>query len=184
MLRHLPNALTILRLLIAAVFPVIPAGAPRLLGVVVGALSDAIDGTIARRLHAQTWIGGILDGIADKAFALSILLTLTIEGALAWHEMALLLSRDIAVGVMALVVALERQWGAFRRMPARLGGKVATGMVFVVMISLLAFPRVAPIVIPPAIGASLLAALDYVILFAREHRVHRERESHERSGGE
>lgn len=173
MLRHLPNALTILRLAIAVAFPVIPSGTPRVLAVAVGALSDAIDGTIARRLHAQTWIGGILDGIADKVFALSILLTLTIEGALSWHELALLLSRDIAVGVIALVVALERQWGAFRRMPARLGGKVATAFVFIVMLVLLIRPSLAGYAIPPAILASMIAAGDYLIVFAPARRSHR-----------
>lgn len=80
MIRHLPNALTIARGLAG------PVGAYMLLSsysagdeagavgyglaafmiLVVAALTDAVDGWVARRLNAETPLGALLDPIADK----------------------------------------------------------------------------------------------------------------------
>lgn len=170
MLRHLPNALSISRLAIAVSFPLIPAGAPRLIAVAVGIFTDAVDGTIARRLHAQSWIGGVLDAIADKAFAVSILLTLTVEGDLRWLELGLLLSRDLAVGLLALIVAIQRQWHEFKRMPSRLSGKLATALVFVAMLVVLVRPEWKLWAVIPASAASVIAAIDYIVEFIPNQR--------------
>ena len=88
-----PNLLTGLRLALAATFPLL---APEYRGVVVLAagLSDGLDGWIARRFNAITPLGQLLDGIADKAFVLAAVLTLTFVGEIPWWEGLLVMLRD------------------------------------------------------------------------------------------
>ncbi len=78
---HAPNALTLLRLVLAAGFFVclalyrFPTSRPWLLVVAAGlfiaaALTDALDGYLARRWHAETAFGRIMDPFADKVLVL------------------------------------------------------------------------------------------------------------------
>jgi cardiolipin synthase len=67
--RLLPNAITILRLLLVPVFAwavldARPPVAAALLALI--AASDALDGYLARRWHAESRLGAALDPLADK----------------------------------------------------------------------------------------------------------------------
>jgi cardiolipin synthase len=69
----------------------------------VAALTDGLDGFLARRLNQCTAIGAALDTVTDKALALSVLVVLTsFELVPAWVAVAIIL-RDgvIVVGALA-----------------------------------------------------------------------------------
>ena len=71
---------------------------------VIAALSDAVDGFLAKRLGATSEFGAYLDPLADKAMLVSIYVTLGIAELLpAWVVIAVV-SRDIMI-VGAVVVA-------------------------------------------------------------------------------
>src|SRR5665213_1664353 len=78
----LPNALTILRILLVPVFVVafaIPGDASRLVafGVfVIAGVSDWLDGFAARKLKAGSHVGRMLDRIADKVLVTVALMML------------------------------------------------------------------------------------------------------------
>ena len=102
---NLPNGLTLLR--VAAV-PVI-AGfiaqeAWRLACwvFIAAAVTDALDGFLARRLNQTTAVGAALDTLADKALGVVTLVTLTQAGALPLWLTATILSRDTIIVVGAL----------------------------------------------------------------------------------
>src|ERR1700721_210061 len=82
----LPNALTVLRLLLGPVFLVafvIPGDAARIIAVLVFALagiSDWLDGFAARKLKAGSDFGRMLDPIADKVLVAVALMMLVAEG--------------------------------------------------------------------------------------------------------
>ncbi|HUE63297.1 MAG TPA: CDP-diacylglycerol--glycerol-3-phosphate 3-phosphatidyltransferase [Rhizomicrobium sp.] len=82
----LPNALTILRILLVPVFVVayvIPGEVARLVAFVVFALagiSDWLDGFAARKLKAGSEFGRMLDPIADKVLVGVALMMLVAEG--------------------------------------------------------------------------------------------------------
>ena len=109
-LRLTPNALSILRLGLAGIFPLLE---PRwwLAVVLLAGASDWLDGYLARRWRLTSWLGGILDGLADKLFVFSVLLTLANHGDLPAWWIPVLLARDISVaGGMAIgVVRGNRQ---------------------------------------------------------------------------
>lgn len=163
-----PNLLTALRLLLAVLFPFVPE---TWRGPVVAAagLSDLLDGWIARRFHAESHLGRLLDGIADKAFVFSAILTLAATGHMPWWEGVLVMTRDLVVAAIASWCLLQRAWAAFRHMEPRFLGKATTLVAFLWFLSLL-FPWASPArpwLLGLAGASSLLAAGDYVVQFVR-----------------
>ena len=74
---------------------------------VVAALTDFVDGWLARRLHAETLWGAILDPIADKVLVCGVILglmTLGSNGAVAIPA-ALILFREFTVSALREVAA-------------------------------------------------------------------------------
>jgi cardiolipin synthase (CMP-forming) len=105
-LRHLPNALTGLRMLLVAPLAwLILAGRYDIALVVaaVAGLTDAFDGFLAKRCGWQSWLGGILDPIADKLMLVGCFVSLGLVGAhpewLTW----LVVGRDVVIVVGAVV---------------------------------------------------------------------------------
>jgi phosphatidylglycerophosphate synthase len=166
MVAHLPNALTAARLAIALAFPLLGPGV-RLPALIFAALSDGLDGYIARRFGATSWTGALLDAAADKALAIMVLGTFAYEGTVALWQLPLLLARDIAVGVIYLWIVLLREWRAFRLVKARTLGKLTTVLVFTFVIAVLAWPAAAAVLFWPAAAVSVAAALDYLVVFWR-----------------
>ena len=159
-----PNLLTGLRLLLAAGLPFVPTGW-RLRGVVVAAASDGLDGWIARRFDAATSLGRLLDGVADKAVSLAVVVTLTLDGSMRVWQGLLVLSRDLVVAAITGLIALRGAWGHFRHVGVRWLGKVTTLLAFLWFASLLLAlpPPVAWTLFTLAALASLAAAVDYLL---------------------
>lgn len=125
----IPNLLTLLRLALTVLLPFVHGGQVAVVILLAG-LSDFADGAIARRFGMTSWIGGLLDGFADKAFMITALLTLAYREQLHWWWLPILVSRDLAVLVVVLYVSFTRDWKAFPRMQSRWFGKVATACAF------------------------------------------------------
>jgi phosphatidylglycerophosphate synthase len=177
-----PNALTIMRLGVAVAFPLLGPGV-RLPALIFAAISDALDGHIARKFAATSWTGALLDAVADKLLALIVLATFVVEGrVLLWH-LPLLLARDLSVAAIYALVALRREWWAFREIRARFAGKLTTTMLFALVIAILAWPAVARVLFWPAAAVSLWAAADYLAVFMRLHRQRRGSSSEPRPSG-
>ena len=169
-IRLVPNILSAMRLGLAIAFPFL-APMWRLPVVILAGLSDFIDGYIARRFHASSWQGGLLDAVADKSFVIIALLTAVGADLLEPWQAGLLLSRDIAVALIALYAVAIRQFQAFQRMAARWFGKGATLGLFALLVAVYAIgPRTQPwqhmtlwTLFILAAALSIAAAVDYVI---------------------
>ena len=167
--RSIPNVLSALRLALAAAFAwVAPPFRPY---AVAGAgVSDWLDGFIARRFHAASWIGGVLDAVADKALVVSVLATFVREGTLAPWQAGVLLLRDASVLAAASYFVLKREWSAFTNMPSRPLGRVTTAVLFLLFLAITALPDLRWLhatLLFLAIVASGLAAFDYGQAFLR-----------------
>ena len=64
---------------------------------VAAAISDAVDGFLAKRFGMQTELGAYLDPLADKVLIVSIYLTLGITGIIPRWIVILVVSRDIMI---------------------------------------------------------------------------------------
>lgn len=164
----IPNLLTSLRLALAAAFPFLPEDL-RGSAIGVAGASDFFDGWLARKFHATTHVGRLLDGIADKAFVLSAVATFAATAHMPWWEGVVVMARDIVVAAIALWCAAKGAWEAFRHMQPRLLGKATTLVAFLWFLTLVV-PALAPARAPAFVLAALasaLAAVDYAIAFAR-----------------
>ncbi|WP_304453987.1 CDP-diacylglycerol--glycerol-3-phosphate 3-phosphatidyltransferase [Nocardiopsis sp. YSL2] len=100
---------------------------------VLAAITDRIDGEIARRRNLVTDFGKIADPIADKALTGAALVVLSLQGDLWWWVTIAILAREW--GITALRFAVLR----YGVMPASKGGKLKT-VLQIVAISIYLFP--------------------------------------------
>ena len=120
---NLPTALTLSRIVIIPFFIFIMPGHPVLgaLIFVIAALTDFLDGYLAR-LHGQvTTFGTILDPIADKFLVISALILLVDIGTLSAFIAILIIVREFFVTALR-VVALAKNIV----IKAEMGGKIKT----------------------------------------------------------
>ena len=162
----IPNLLSSLRLALACYFPFAPEHT-WLLIILCGGASDFLDGWIARRWNLTSWQGGILDAVADKLFVLSVLLTFAVAGKFSGWLIFLIIARDLTVALIAGYAASCREWASFKKMDARMSGKIATTGQFVLMIAVCLVPQYTSQVLLVTILISLIAATDYAILFIK-----------------
>lgn len=109
---NLPNALTMVRILLVPVYAVLLAqdtvgsriGACVVF--VVAALTDRWDGHIARTRGLITKFGTMLDTLADKILVIAALVVLSILGEVPWWVTIVLIVREF--GIMALKSVLAR----------------------------------------------------------------------------
>lgn len=105
-MRIIPNAIAVVRgLAIVPVVVLIDQGDMALAAAVfvAAALTDAIDGPVARRYGAVSPAGALLDPLADKVLILGTFLALLGRGAVAEWVVAVLFSRELlAVGLRAV----------------------------------------------------------------------------------
>jgi cardiolipin synthase len=108
----LPNFISLARLVLVPVSVDMIATRrwPEALAVfVVAGLSDALDGSIARRFDLRSELGAYLDALADKALLICNYVTLAIVGALPMALALLVVTRDLMiVGAVILSWLLER----------------------------------------------------------------------------
>src|SRR5690349_6576877 len=103
-MRHLPNALCILRMLLA--FPVawlLAHGdyAMTLVLFSIAAVTDALDGFLAKRFHWESDLGRILDPLADKTLLVTSFITLAAIGRVPLWLTIVVVARDVIIGAGA-----------------------------------------------------------------------------------
>ena len=91
---------------------------------VAAALTDALDGTVARWFNARTEIGAFLDPFADKLMLVSAFVVLTVEQDLPGWLLGVVVIRDVVVVAGYLMIAFFTS----ERMPVRPSylGKLST----------------------------------------------------------
>lgn len=100
MLRHLPNALCIVRMLMVAplIWLLLKGSYPWVLVVFfVAGFTDGLDGFLAKRFRWRSWLGGILDPLADKLLLVSTFLTLTFIGLTPLWLLIAVIARDLII---------------------------------------------------------------------------------------
>ncbi len=175
---NLANSLTLLRLVLVPIFLLaLFAGdghqiAFRIVAFVIfafAAITDRLDGLLARNYGMATEFGAFVDPIADKTLIGSALIGLSMLGELPWWVTVLILVREVGVTLLRLAV--------IRRgvIPASFGGKLKT-VVQAIAIGLFILPLSGPfrvaasVVMAAAIVLTVVTGIDYVASTIREVR--------------
>ncbi len=142
---------------------------------VAAAVTDVLDGWLARRWGAATRLGAYLDPVADKVLLSATYLALGAAGALPWWLVGLVLGRDVLIlAGAAAAMLLQRR----REFPPSRWGKLST-VVQVITAAAVILARVwpgaglAPVVaglVWLAAAATLWSGLDYARRSARRGR--------------
>lgn len=173
--RHLPNAISVSRMLL--VVPVaffIEARSFRLalLLALIAGVSDGVDGWLARRFNWRSRLGGVLDPAADKLMLVTCFVILTIGGQIPLALTVLVLGRDIVIAVGAL--AWQHVIGHFRARPSWLSKACTVAQIGYVLLILVhesgwqAIPLVPWVWLVAAL--TLASGLDYVVHWGRMAR--------------
>ena len=178
---NVPNALTLFRILLVPVLVVaLLEAAPEtsiLAAVVfaVAAITDGLDGYIARRRRDITTFGKIMDPIADKLLIAAALITLvSLERVAAWIAMVII-AREFAVS--GLRVAAGQQGVVI---PASPLGKLKTFFQIAAILAVLATSAWwADGLLYVAALVTVVSGADYFLNFRRKIEEARRRHAHE-----
>jgi cardiolipin synthase (CMP-forming) len=113
----IPNLLSIARLVLAPViFWAITAGrfTPAFWCFAIAALTDGLDGMLARRFHQITPAGAYLDPIADKILLSGVYISLAVVRSVPWWLVAVIFGRDVFLLASSTVLLLFTDFRQFR----------------------------------------------------------------------
>jgi CDP-diacylglycerol---glycerol-3-phosphate 3-phosphatidyltransferase len=127
----------------------------------VAAMTDRLDGDIARRRGLVTDLGKIADPIADKALTGTALVGLSLLGELSWWATVIVLVREIGITLLRFVIIRHGV------LPAGRGGKVKTAVQgLAILLYLLPLSGsahvVAVVVMACAVLLTVVTGIDYV----------------------
>ena len=103
---NIPNILTLIRILLTPLFVISLLRGTygfALFLFAIAAVSDALDGLLARWLNQRTLLGAYLDPIADKLLIAVSYITLAMKGVVPEWLTVLVISRDVLILVGILV---------------------------------------------------------------------------------
>ncbi len=157
---NIPNTLTVIRIGLIPVFVIVfylPVKSANIATTVIfalGALTDWLDGYLARRLHQTSVLGEFLDPVADKLMVAIVLVLLLQQDPSVWLALpaAVIIGREITVSAL-------REWmaelGARAKVAVSSLGKFKTTAQMIALIMLLYRDPIGPV--PTyAVGFALL----------------------------
>jgi CDP-diacylglycerol---glycerol-3-phosphate 3-phosphatidyltransferase len=170
-----PNVLTVLRILMIPVIVVALLNETDEGDVIaaalfaIAALTDGLDGYIARRQRQETTFGKLMDPLADKLLVTAALISLvSLDRLAAWVAMVII-AREFAVTGLRSVAA-ER--GVV--ISASWLGKAKTGLQVAAIIGLIAFeptPLGVDILVYAAVAMTIISGADYFLGLKRHMEV-------------
>ena len=135
---NLPNSLTFLRIALIPVFLVFLADEDRLscfyaaMIYVVSAITDALDGWLARRQNLESLLGKFLDPLADKVLVMSALIFMVGQHQVASWIVIVMVSRELAITALRAIAMSEGV-----AISAGDGGKQKTALQMVALLMLI-----------------------------------------------
>jgi CDP-diacylglycerol--glycerol-3-phosphate 3-phosphatidyltransferase len=169
----LANGITLFRLLLLPpIFLLIrqddgAASALALLLVILGWLTDGLDGYAARHMGQISELGKILDPLIDKIFVSCLLLFMVLLRSLPGWVLAVIIPRDLLIMIGGYLLARRRR--TVER--SHIWGKLSTNMLTVTVIAyLLRLMNVAPYLLGLSLALLVISTWNYLGLFL--HMLH------------
>jgi len=173
-MRHLPNLICLLRVLL--VWPIasaLQAGEYRaaLALFAAAAVSDGLDGYLAKRFNWTSDLGKVLDPLADKLLLITVFVAGAWLGLAPWWLTAAVVARDVLIGLGALTYRLW--FGPLRGRPTLLSKiNTAAQLLYMLLLILNAALKVPPREILDAfalvtLATTVLSGAHYVLTFTR-----------------
>lgn len=167
------NLLTILRLILIPVFVTAiyyQEFAWALSIFLLAAITDGLDGLVARSFNQKTQLGAILDPMADKLLLVTAFVTLslprfTLTPPIPFWLTATAISRDVFIVLGALVINMTTGFSKFRpSLPGKLNTVVQLGMILLFLLTNAwgLFAQLLPGVYYLTLGVTIFSGLHYI----------------------
>jgi len=147
-LRTIPSVISLSRLALAAAFVVIHDTRIRVALVATAALTDFLDGFVARVADLRSSAGALIDPISDRIFVLAAVCAYLVDGWITTAQYFIFIARDLATAI-GFLVARVIPWLRPVRFRARLLGKGVTVLQLATLVAVL--------LRPPAVGGLIIA---------------------------
>lgn len=136
---NIPNILTLIRILLIPLFIIALLNGSRsyaLLVFAIAAVSDALDGLLARWLNQRTLLGAYLDPLADKLLATAAFISLSMIGVIPAWLAVIVISRDLLI-VLGIAMLKIMDVG-FEMAPCKTGKATTLSQMLTICLALLA----------------------------------------------
>lgn len=167
LMRHLPNILTVSRILLALLFPFVDARW-RVPVVAFALLTEYLDGAISRFCGTTSRLGQVLDPIADKLFFAAVAFVFIREGSLTVPDFAWLGARDLFVLCAVLWALAAGKRSLIGEMKPLVFGKVVTVFQYFVCFDILLTGSLYPGLFYATAALSVAAAAQYAAAFRKK----------------
>lgn len=174
-MRHIPNALSVLRILLAApTVWLLAHGEYRatLWLFAFAAATDGLDGLLAKRCGWTSELGKILDPLADKVLLVSVFITLAATGLAPVWLAAAAVGRDVTITAGA--IAYKRLYGDLQGRPTAVSklNTLCQILYLLLVVGAHAAQRIPEIAVT-VLGAlvfvtTMVSGLDYVLTYSRK----------------
>lgn len=165
-LSHLPNWISFSRLLMAGAFVGSDATETRIALIGFAAVTDFLDGYIARRAQVTSRWGALLDAFADRVFVLVVVSTFLVTGAIGTGGYFIIIFRDLMTAVGFLVARII-PWLRPVEFRARWLGKIVTSLQLLTFVAIMVRPGWVPALLVAVLATSLWAVTDYTLALWR-----------------
>ncbi len=132
MLKHVPNALTILRFILIPVILYFIFTGNYLLGFVfftISGITDILDGGLARKYHLISTFGKLMDPLADKLTQISVLATLVITNIIPIWILIIVILKELV-----MIIGASFLYGKDVVVYSKWYGKLATVLFYVAIV--------------------------------------------------
>jgi phosphatidylglycerophosphate synthase len=165
-LLNLPNTMSMSRVVLALAFVLVSEPWDRIALIAVAALTDFLDGWLARHEKSESTAGALLDPIADRIFVFVAISTYLVEGQLSTTQYFVFLTRDLATAVGFLVAKIipTLRPAVFR---ARMLGKIVTVLQLITLVVIVLVPELTDVLIVTIGIASAASIVDYTFALWR-----------------
>ncbi|MCD4712129.1 MAG: CDP-diacylglycerol--glycerol-3-phosphate 3-phosphatidyltransferase [Clostridiales bacterium] len=182
-MKNIPNILTLVRLLLVPVFPILYFSSDpnaliyALIIFIIAGVTDLLDGYIARKFDFITQIGIVFDPLADKLMLLTALTCLYIDTFIPLWVLLVMYIKELFMIIAGLILFFKKEKEV---MPANVFGKLATMMFSLAVVLILISPNtnMFQYLIFLAVSLKLLAFSSYVISHIRYSKSHKHPNNH------
>jgi cardiolipin synthase (CMP-forming) len=174
------DQITILRLIFIPLFAILEVEGNfrwALAVLAIAMISDSLDGVLARLLHQESPVGIALDPIADKLLMATAFILLAFKGALPWWITIVVLSRDVALVITALLITLVAGYRPFR--PSLLGKASTFFQMLTIFAAVYSQARITPgthfavhLAVYFTLGFTLASAFHYLVTVQKRIATH------------
>lgn len=162
-----PNLVSTSRVVLGFGFLMSETVAVRLTLIALASLTDFLDGWIARRTQAASRLGALVDPVADRFFALCVVIGYVVTAQLSGWQALALMFRDI-MSIVGWFVARNVSWLRPITFKARWLGKAVTVLQLATFLAVLLRPAATDAMVWLVFGLGVAATVDYTLMLWRE----------------